>query len=68
MIERAIERDAILMFKKAKQETIQGFNHYFEFLKPEFPSKVRFEGELYNSVAHAYVAAQTEDPVLKKRI
>lgn len=27
-----------------------------------------FQGEFYNSVAHAYMAAKTEDPVLKRRI
>lgn len=57
------------MFKKRKEDTIDGFYGYFEYLKPEFPSKVMFEGELYNSVAHAYMAAKTEaDSVVRKRI
>ena len=45
------------MFQKRKLETIDGFNGYFEFLKPEFPSKVLYEHEIYNSVAHAYMAS-----------
>ena len=48
------------MFKKRREDTIDGFHAYFEYLKPEFPSKVIFEGQLYNSVAHAYMAAKTE--------
>ena len=56
------------MFQKRKLETIDGFVGYFEFLKPEFPSKVLFENELYNSVSHAYMAAQTSDPIMRRRI
>lgn len=69
IIERKIEQDAILMFKKRKEDTIDGFVAYFEYLRPEYPSKVMFEGELYNSVAHAYMAAKTErDSLVRKRI
>lgn len=56
------------MFQKRKLETIDGFTGYFEFFKPEFPSKVVLEGELFNSVSHAYMSAQTADPVLRRRI
>ena len=56
------------MFQKRKLETIDGFVGYFEFLKPEYPSKVFFEGEIYNSVSHAYMAAQTSDPIMRRRI
>lgn len=57
------------MFKRIREETIDGFNGYFEYLKPEFPAKVIFEGEVYNSVAHAYAAAKTEkDSLIRKRI
>lgn len=58
----------MLMFKKKKEDTIDGFTGYFEYLRPEFPSKVLYKGDLYNSVAHAYMAAKTDDPVLKRRI
>jgi len=37
-------------------------------LKSEFPSKVYYAGEFYNSVAHAYMAAKTDDPVMRRRI
>jgi hypothetical protein len=59
----------MLMFKKRKEDTIDGFHGYFEYLKPEFPAKVMFEGQLYNSVAHAYMAAKTEpDSLIRTRI
>jgi hypothetical protein len=45
------------MFHKRKLDTIDGFSGYFEFLKPEFPSKVLFEGDIYNSVSHAFMSA-----------
>lgn len=56
------------MFQKRKLDTIDGFQGYFEFLKPEFPAKVLFQNEMYNSVAHAYMAAQTDDPTARRRI
>ncbi len=56
------------MFQKRKLETIDGFNGYFEFLKPEFPSKVLYQHEIYNSVAHAYMASQTDEPLMRRRI
>ena len=38
-------------------------------MKSEFPSKVMFQKEIYNSVAHAYIAAKTpEDSVMRRRI
>ena len=40
LIERAIERDAMLLFHKNKQDTIISFSGPYEFLKPEFPAKV----------------------------
>lgn len=70
VIERKIEQDAIMMFRKKKEETIEGFTGYFEFLRPEFPSKVFYEGEIYNSVAHAYTAARIDpsDAVTRRRV
>lgn len=68
MIEKQIERDAILMLQQQKRETVEGFFNYYEFLKSEFPSKVYYAGEFYNSVAHAYMAAKTDDPVMRRRI
>lgn len=56
------------MFKKRKEDTINGFAGYFNYLQNEYPTKVRFNNELYNSVAHAYIAAQTDDPLLRRRI
>lgn len=46
-----------MLLKKRKDDTIEGFNGYFEFLKSEFHAKVLFKNEIYNSVAHAYIAA-----------
>lgn len=37
-------------------------------MKPDFPCKVYFEGEYYNSVAHAYAAAKTDDEEKRRRI
>jgi predicted NAD-dependent protein-ADP-ribosyltransferase YbiA (DUF1768 family) len=69
VIERKIEQDAIMMFKRRREETIDGFCGYFEYLKPEYPAKVMYEGEVYNSVAHAYAAAKTEKgSLIRKRI
>jgi len=56
------------MFKKRKEDTIDGFTAYFEFMKPEFPAKVMYQNEIYNSVAHAYMAAKSIDPLIKRRI
>jgi len=47
---------------------IEGFSGYFSFLKAEHPCKVLFEGEYYNSVAHAYEAAKTTDETERRRI
>jgi hypothetical protein len=49
-------------------ERIEGFTGYFEFLRIDFPSNVFFEGELYSTASHAYNAARTSDPNLKRRI
>jgi len=45
-----------------------GFSGYFSFLKAEHPAKVWFEGEYYNSVAHAFEAAKTTDETERRRI
>lgn len=45
-----------------------GFNGYFSFLKAEHPAKVWYEGELYNSAAHAFIAAKSTDETEKRRI
>ena len=56
LIEKQIELDAAMMFKKRKEDSILGFTGYWDFLKPEFPAKVSYDGELYNSVSHVYTA------------
>lgn len=68
LIEKQIELDAALMFKKRKEDSILGFTGYWDFLKPEFPAKVSYDGELYNSVSHVYTALQTEDETMRRRI
>ena len=67
-LEAEIERDAKLLFKKKQLEKIEGFSGYFEFMRPDFPAQVYFEGELYASAAHAYNAARAQDPIVRKRI
>ena len=67
-MEAEIERDAMLLHKKKQLEKIEGFTEYFEFLRNDFPSKVYFEGEVYSSASHAYNAAKTTDPVIRRRI
>jgi hypothetical protein len=68
VIEQRIEQEAKILFNKRKEDQINSFTGYFEFLKPEFPSKVMYDHEIYNSVAHAYMAAKTHDTVLRRRI
>ncbi len=63
-----IELESTLMIQRQKLGRIEGFNGYFSFLKTEHPCKVLFEGEFYNSVAHAYEAAKTTDEVERRRI
>ena len=67
-LEAMIERDAALLVRNKKLDRIEGFQGYFQFLQPAFPCKVYFEGEYYNSVAHAYTAAKTEDEEKRRRI
>ena len=57
-----------MIIHQKKLDRIEGFNGYFQFLRAEFPAKVLFEGEIYNSVAHALEAAKTEDPTERRRI
>ncbi len=59
---------ALAMFKKKQQEKIEGLTGYFEFMRLDFPAQVYFEGEMYQSAAHAYNAARTTDPVIRRRV
>lgn len=68
VLEAEIERDAMAMFKKKQQEKIEGLTGYFEFMRLDFPAHVYFEGEMYQSAAHAYNAARTADPVIRRRV
>jgi hypothetical protein len=56
------------MFKKKQAERIEGLSGYFEFMRPDFPSQVYFEGEVYQTAAHAYNAARTSDPMIRRRV
>mmetsp|Transcript_30794 Transcript_30794/g.22899 ORF Transcript_30794/g.22899 Transcript_30794/m.22899 type:complete len:114 (+) Transcript_30794:29-370(+) len=67
-LEAEIERDAILLYKKKQLEKIEGFTGYFEFLRNDFPASVYFEGEVYATAAHAFNAAKTNDPQLRRRV
>ncbi|CDW73079.1 fha domain containing protein [Stylonychia lemnae] len=67
-LEAEIERDAKLLFKKKQLEKIEGFTGYFEFMRPDFPSPVYYEGETYSTAAHAYNAAKLIDPNMRRRI
>ena len=50
------------------QQRVDGFNGYFSFLRTEHPCKVYLDGQIYNSVAHAYEAAKTKDETERRRI
>eukprot|EP00347_Sterkiella_histriomuscorum_P005853 403355024 len=67
-LEAEIERDAKLLFKKKQLDKIEGFSGYFEFMRPDFPAQVYFEGEMYSTAAHAYNAAKIPDKQLRRRI
>lgn len=58
----------MLLFKKKQLEKIEGFTGFYEFLRPDFPSPVFFEGEHYSTAAHAYFAAKAHEPHLRRRI
>jgi hypothetical protein len=58
----------MLLFKKKQLEKIEGFTGYFEFMRPDYPSPVYFEGELYATAAHAYNAAKSSEPHIRKRL
>ena len=59
-----------MLFKKKQLEKIEGFSGYFEFMRPDFPAQVYYEGEMYATAAHAYYAAKisNEDKMLRRRI
>jgi len=48
--------------------SIKKFRDEYRFLSNFVPVKVQFEGEEYNSVEHAYVAAKTLSPVWRNEI
>lgn len=68
VLEAEIERDAKMMFKKKQMEKIEGLTGYFEFMRPDYQAQVYFEGQLYQTAAHAYSAARSSDPQVRKRI
>ena len=47
---------------------ITSFKEEHDFLSNFAPVSVLFEGELYPSVEHAYVAAKTTDKELRKQV
>ena len=67
-LEKQMEQETLRMLQQQKQEKITGFEGYFNFLKNEHPCKVWYEGEFYNSVAHAYEAAKCENAEERLRI
>ena len=68
VLEAEIEKDAIRMFKQKQADRIEGLTGYFEFMRLDFPACVFFEGELYQTAAHAYNAARTSDLQVRRRI
>lgn len=49
-------------------EVIDSFDGDYRWLSNFWPCEVEFEGEMYPSVEHAYQAAKTTDPTLRKVI
>jgi len=37
-------------------------------MRPDFPSSVYYEGDIYSTAAHAYNAAKLSDPNMRRRI
>jgi hypothetical protein len=37
-------------------------------MRLDFPAQVYYEGELYQTAAHAYNAARSSDPTIRRRI
>jgi hypothetical protein len=37
-------------------------------MRSDFPAQVYFEGELYATAAHAFIAAKSSEPHIRKRI
>lgn len=68
VMEAEIEKEAIMLCNAKKLEKIMGYKGYFNFLNPEFPSPVLFEGNMYASAIHAFHAAKTTDDVVRRRI
>lgn len=51
-----------------KDPPVRGFFGEFRFLSNFWPAQVRFEGDIYPSVEHAYQAAKSLDPVIRAEI
>src|SRR3990172_6511970 len=47
---------------------IIGFNDQYRFLSNFYPSRITFEGLVYPTVEHAYQAAKTEEPEVRRHI
>jgi ribA/ribD-fused uncharacterized protein len=49
-------------------EEVSFFRGGYRFLSNFYPAPVEFDGKLYPSVEHAFQAAKTSDPSLRKKI
>jgi ribA/ribD-fused uncharacterized protein len=49
-------------------ETIDSFSGQYAFLSNFYPCEVEFEGDIYPSAEHAYQAAKTTDPDVRRMI
>lgn len=47
---------------------IDSFSGEYRFLSNFWPCRVEFEGQIYPSVEHAYVAAKTTNPLIRELI
>ena len=47
---------------------IKQFKDEYRFLSNFYPSPLRYKGNNYPTVEHAYQAAKTDDPLMKKKI
>lgn len=56
------------MRNNTQQQKILGFNGEYRWLSNFYPVKISYEGDLYPSVEHAYVAAKTTNPNQRRLI
>lgn len=65
-LEKNLEREAKIIMK-SKSIPVQGFEGYYSGFTITHKSPVLFEGVIYPTVAHAFNAARTTDPVVRRR-